>query len=466
MMKFLAKHNKIMSLKFLISKSVKWRILLLFISFSWVALAQPANTDNGFVVDKIIAKVDNYIVLKSELERAYQDYITNGGTPSQEARCQYLAILIRNKLMVAKAETDSVLVDDSQVDDNMQRRFDMILGQYGGSTQQIEAVYGKGVDQIKADLFDQIKEQLVVQKMQEEITKDVTVTPAEVKRFFNNIPKDSIPYLSAEVEISQIVRVAKVSTAQKEQTKNQLIDLRTRIVNGEDFATLAKKYSADPSVVANGGDMGFVGRGMMVPEFEAMSFKLKPGEISLPVETDFGFHIIQLLERRGNEYHSRHILMSPTPSDQDLRDATRYLDSLRSLIEKDSIKFTMAAKEYSDDVQTKNTGGYFSDPEGGTFLSVDELDPVVFFNIDTMKVGNISKPIAYRTDQQKDAVRILYYKSRIPPHQASLKDDWNKIEAYTLNEKKNRILYKWFEKARKDVFINIDPTYDYCGLLN
>jgi peptidyl-prolyl cis-trans isomerase SurA len=205
---------------------------------------------------------------------------------------------------------------------------------------------------------------------------------------------------------------------------------------------------------------------MMVPEFEAMSFKLKPGEISMPVETDFGFHIIQLLERRGNEYHSRHILMSPTPSDQDLKDASKYLDSLRTLIENDSITFTKAAKEYSDDAMTKNTGGYFSDPEGGTFLSVDELDPVVFFNIDTMKVGNISKPIAYRTDQQKDAVRILYYKSRIPPHQASLKDDWNKIEAYTLNEKKNNVLYKWFERARKDVFINIDPSYDYCGLLN
>jgi peptidyl-prolyl cis-trans isomerase SurA len=327
-------------------------------------------------------------------------------------------------------------------------------------------VYGKGVDQIKADLFDQIKEQLIVQKMQEEITKDVTVTPAEVKRFFNKIPKDSIPYLSAEVEISQIVRVAKVSAVQKEQTRSQLIELRNRILQGEDFATLAKKYSADPSVVANGGDMGFVGRGMMVPEFEAMSFKLKPGEISMPVETDFGFHIIQLLERRGNEYHSRHILMSPTPSDEDLKDASKYLDSLRTLIENDSITFTKAAKEYSDDAMTKNTGGYFSDPQGGTFLSVDELDPVVFFNIDTMKVGNISKPIAYRTDQQKDAVRILYYKSRIPPHQASLKDDWNKIEAYTLNEKKNNVLYKWFERARKDVFINIDPSYDYCGLLN
>lgn len=454
-----------MSLKFLISKSVKWKVLLVLMTITSAVTAQSTEDGKGFVVDEIIAKVDNYIVLKSELERAYQDYITNGGSPSQEARCQYLAILIRNKLMVAKAEIDSVMVDDEQVDNNMQRRFDMILGQYGGSSQQIEAAYGKTVEQIKIDLYDQIKEQLVVQKMQDEITKDITVTPAEVKRFFGDIPKDSVPYLSAEVEVAQIVRVAKVSTAQKELTKSQLIDLRERILRGEDFATLAKKYSADPSVVANGGDMGFVGRGQMVPEFEAMSFKLKPGEISMPVETDFGFHIIQLLERRGNEYHSRHILMSPSPSEKDLADASHFLDSIRTLIENDSMTFLKAAKEFSDDDQTKNTGGYFSDPDGGTYVSVDELDPVIFFNIDTMKVGNISRPIAYRTDQQKDAVRIFYYKSRIPPHQASLKDDWNKIEAFTLNEKKNRLLYKWFEKARKDVFINIDSTYDYCGLL-
>jgi peptidyl-prolyl cis-trans isomerase SurA len=452
-----------MSLKFLKSKEVKWKVTLLMLLVATSAWAQSGS--QGFTVDKIVAKVDNYIVLKSELERAYQDYITNGGSPSQDARCQFLAILVRNKLMVAKAEIDSIIVEENQVDNNLQRRFDLILGQYGGSQQQIEAAYGKSIEQIKADIRDQVKEQMVVQKMQDEITKDVTVTPAEVKRFFGKIPQDSIPYLSAEVEVAQIVRIAKVSDKQKDETKRQLIELRNRILQGEDFADLARKNSADPSVVANGGDMGFVGRGVMMPEYEAMCFKLKPGEISMPVESPFGFHIIQLLERRGNEYHSRHILMSPSPSDQDLAAATSFLDSIRSLILKDTLTFQKAAKEFSDDAQTKNTGGLFSDPDGGTFVSVDELDPVVFFNIDTMKVGSISRPVAYRTDQQKDAVRIFYYKSRIPPHQASLKDDWSKISDFTLNEKKNRILFKWFEKARQDVFISIDPTYDYCRLL-
>jgi peptidyl-prolyl cis-trans isomerase SurA len=441
------------------------RACLFFIVYFASLCSWAQSTPQGFTVDKIIAKVDNYIVLKSELERAYQDYLTNGGAPSQEARCQYLAILIRNKLMVAKAEIDSIVVTDDQVDNNLARRFELIMSQYGGSQQQIEAAYGKSLEEIKADIRDQVKEQLVVQKMQEEITKDVSVTPAEVKRFFNKIPKDSLPFLSAEVEVAQIVRTAQVSEVQKNETKQQLITLRDRILRGEKFEELAKTYSADPSVVANGGNMGFVGRGAMVPEYEAMCFKLKPGEISMPVESPFGFHIIQLIERRGNEYNSRHILMSPSPSEKDLQDAANFLDSVRLLVLKDSITFEKAAKKFSDDANSKSGGGYFADQEGGTLISVDELDPAVFFTIDTMKIGNISKPVVYRTDQQKDAMRIFYYKKRTPPHEANLTDDWNKIANYTLNEKKNRILFKWFEKARQDVFISIDPTYEYCRLL-
>jgi peptidyl-prolyl cis-trans isomerase SurA len=425
-----------------------------------------AQEETGFIVDKIIGKVDNYIVLKSELDRAFQDYLSNGGSPTSEARCQFLALLLRNKLMMAKAEIDSVEVTDSEVDGNTQRRMDMILAQYGGSPVDLENKFGKTLEQIRLELRDQIREQLVVNEMQRHITKDIAVTPAEVRRFFNRIPKDSLPFFSAEAEVAQIVTIAKVSEAQKEITKRELIDLRNRLLAGEDFATLAKKYSADPSVAVNGGDMGFVGRGMMVPEFEAASFKLKPGELSMPVETLFGLHIIQLLERRGNEYHSRHILMSPAPSPEDLEAAKKYLDSLRTLVIKEEITFQRAAKEYSDDTETKGNGGFFTDDDGGSRVSVDELDPVIFFAIDSMKVGSISAPLVYRTDTGKEAVRILYYKSRMPPHLASLKDDWQRIQNATLNEKQNRALEKWFDKARRDVFINIDPAYDYCGILD
>lgn len=433
-----------------------------------VQLAVPGHAQEtpGFVVDEVIAKIDNHIVLKSDLDKGYQEHLTNGGAPSQEVKCQYLAILIRNKLMMAKAEIDSVMVLDFEVDNNTQRRMDMILAQSGRSPDELEAIYGKPLEQIKAELRDQVREQMIVSKMEGTITEGLTVTPAEVKRFYNKIPKDSLPYFSAAVEVAQIVKIAESSEGQKQISRNQLLDIRSRIMAGEDFVTLAKKYSDDPSVTSNNGDMGWVGRGRMVPEFEAMAFKLKPNEISMPFESEFGFHLMQLLERRGNEYHARHILISPKPSDDDLKRASKYLDSLRNMIILDSIKFEKAAKEYSDDTETKGNGGFFTDQDGGQQLAIDELDPVVFFKIDSMKVGDISRPIVYRTNDQKNAVRILYYKSRIAPHQASLQDDYHRIQTATLNEKKNRILQKWFEKARLDVFINIDPNYDFCGILN
>jgi peptidyl-prolyl cis-trans isomerase SurA len=428
--------------------------------------AQKAD-DTGFVVDEIVAKIDNYIVLKSEVDRMYQDYLTNGNSPSQGARCEILALITRNKLMLAKAEIDSVVVLDAEVDVNTQRRMDIILSQSGRTPEELETLYGKTLEQIRAELRDQIREQMIVQKMEETITADLAVTPAEVKRFFNRFPKDSLPYFSASVEVAQIVKVAKTSAEQKAITRNQLLDIRSRILAGEDFAALARKHSNDPSVLSNNGEMGWVGRGRMVPEYEAVALgRLRPGEVSMPFESPFGMHILQLIERRGNEYNSRHILISPKPSQEDLKKATDFLDSLRTLVVNDSIAFEKAAKEHSDDVATKGNGGFFADADGGTRLTVDELDPVVFFRIDSMQVGDISKPIVYRTDDGKDAVRILYYKSRIAPHQASLRDDYHKIQVAALNEKKNKVLEKWFAKARQDVFINIDRTYDYCGIMN
>jgi peptidyl-prolyl cis-trans isomerase SurA len=428
--------------------------------------AQENEEATGFVVDEIISKVDNYIVLKSDLDRLYQDQLTNGRPPGQQLRCQLMAMLIRNKLMMAKAEIDSVMVLDAEVDANTQRRMDMILSQSGRSPDELEELYGKPLEQIRSELRDQVREQMVVNKMEDVMTDGLVVTPAEVRRFFNKIPKDSLPYFSASVEVAQIVKIAKVSEDQKNITRTELVALRNRLLAGEDWSTLAKKYSSDPSVITNGGDMGWSGRGRMVPEYEATAFRLKPNEISMPFESPFGFHIMQLLERRGNEYHSRHILISPKPSESDLAKASKNLDSIRTLIVNDSIKFQKAAKEFSDDVETKGNGGFFSDANGGIRLMVDELDPVVFFKLDSMQIGDVSHPIVYRTDDGKDAVRILYYRSRIAPHQASLEADWSRIQDATLNEKKDRILQKWFQKARKDVFISIDEAYDYCGILD
>lgn len=434
---------------------------------SWLAQAQATQPEgsSGFVIDKIIAKVDNYIVLKSELEGAYQNYLAEGNPASGNARCGMLNRLIVNKLLVAKAEIDSVTVSDEEVDMETDQRMQMILQNSGTSPEQLEQAYGKTLAEIKIELRDQIREQKLAREMTSKITKDLTITPAEVKRFFNKIPADSLPFYSSDVEVAQIVRVAKVSEVQKQEARQRLVDLRNRILGGENFNDLARKYSEDPSAQYNGGEMGYVGRGAMVPAFEAMAFKLREGEISQPFESPYGFHIMQLIDRRGNEYNSRHVLISAVPSANDIDRARQYLDSLRRKIVKDSIKFDVAAKEYSDDQATKGLGGYFTDQDGSTRISMREIDPVVYLAIDTMKVGSVSQPMTYRTEQQKDAVRILYFKNKLPPHQANLKDDWSRIQSAALSEKRDRILDKWFQKSRGDVFITIDPEFDSCNIL-
>lgn len=452
-------------------KTLKFTISILCCLLMTAAFAQPsaetkpATEPKTTVVDKIIIKVDNYIVLKSDLENAYQGWLANGNNPSEEAKCNILNSLVVNKLMVAKAEIDSIVVTDAEVDNNTQQRMQAIMQNSGNSPEQLERAYGKSLADIQAELRDQVREQLLGREMQMEITKGITITPSEVRKFFNKIPTDSLPFYSSDVEVGQIVKVAKVSDSQKEAARKRLYDLRTQLVQGANFEELARKNSEDPSVEYNGGSMGWVGRGAMVPSFEAMAFKLKKGEYSIPFESPFGFHIMQLLDRRGNEYLSQHILISATPSPEDLKRAEVYLDSLRTAIKEGKIKFDAAAKEFSDDQNTKQRGGFFADTDGGTKVSIKELDPVVYFAIDTMKVGNMSPPIVYRTDDGKDAVRILYFRTKLPPHAANLTDDWHRIQAAALAEKKDKALDKWFYKARADVFINVDPNYKQCGIM-
>jgi peptidyl-prolyl cis-trans isomerase SurA len=368
-------------------------------------------------------------------------------------------------LLVAKAEIDSVIVTDAEVDANTQQRMQAIIQNSGSTPEQLEKIYGKSLDDIQAELREQIREQLLAREMQVRITKDISITPAEVRKFFGKIPPDSLPFYSSDVEVAQIVKVAKVSAAQKEETKKRLNEIRAELIAGANFGELASKYSEDPSAKYNLGEMGYVSRGAMVPTYEAMAFKMKKGDISEPFESPFGFHIMQLIDRRGNEYNSRHILISANPSKADIDRTKEFLDSLRQEIQKGTIKFEEAAREYSDDQATKGRGGFFTDADGGTKISVRDLDPIVYFTVDSMKVGEIWKPIPYRTEDGKDASRIIYFKTKLPPHAANLKDDWNRIQSAALAEKKDKALDKWFMKARNDVFVNVDPEYKDCAIV-
>lgn len=446
------KQNRQMPLRFLIIS------LVLFGSTSL-----KAQESNGVVIDKIIAKVDDYIILKSELERAYLDFLSRGQARGSNAKCEILQQLVVNKMLVAQAEIDSIIVSDSEVNSNLDRRMGIMAQQFGGEA-EISKAYGKSIEQIRSEIFDNIKEQLTIQRMQSELTAEMKVTPSEVKKFFKNIPRDSLPYFSTEVSIAQIVKNPEPGFSQKEIVRNLLLDIRERIENGATFESMAKQYSQDPGSARRGGELGFFGRGELAPEFEATALSMKPGELSMPVETQFGFHLIQLQEKRGNTYRSRHILITPQPSQSDYEKTENYLDSLRLSILGDSITFQAAAKEYSDDQETSSAGGFFQDESGALRVPADQLDPNVFFTIDTMQVGSITRPLRFQQADGTYSYRIIFFKDKIRPHQANLEDDYQKIAAATLSQKQNIVLSEWFEKARNNVFIDIDAEYDYCDL--
>lgn len=448
------KQLEIMRLKFL--------IVSLF-GISLFATSQP--TQEGVVVDKIIAKIDDYIVLKSDLERAYLDYLSKGQPRTQEAKCQILENLVVNKMLVAKAEIDSILVLDAEVVGNLDQRMSMIMQSVGGSREEMEKAYGKSMEQIREELFEAIKEQMVIQRMQEQLTAGMEVSPAEVRKFFRKIPSDSLPYFSTEVQVAQVVKNPEPSEGQIEKARQQILDIRSRIISGStSFENMARRYSEDGSA-NQGGELPVYRRGEVDPAFEAASMTLEPGVLSEPVESKFGFHLIEVIWRRGNTFKTRHILITPKPSQDDFVKTENFLDSLRIEIVADSIEFQAAAKEHSDDQGTSSNGGFFSDNQTGSLrVSVEALSPEVFFAIDTMKIGNVSKPIRFQQPDGSYAYRILYYKEKVPPHLANLNDDYQKIAAAALNSKKNEKLNVWFLEAREAIFIDVDPEYDACDL--
>jgi len=420
---------------------------------------------NGLVIDKIIAKVDNHIILKSELELGYLDMITRGISVDDNSKCGVLEGLVLNKLLLAKSEIDSISVLDFEVERSLDNKLRYFISQIG-SEEKLEEYYGKSMEQFKDELRDQEKEQLLIQRMSESITEDVTITPGEVRRFFNRIPIDSLPFFSKEVVVGEIVMYPKAGQERKDQAKELLRALKERILSGESFNQLASQYSQEPAASRSGGELGFFRRGELAHEYEAAALYLQPGEISNPVETEFGIHLIQLLERRGNEYNSRHILRIPAPSQEDIQRTVNKMDSLWKMITLDSIKFEKAARDFSENKLTNINGGFMQDQTGSDRISVEQLDPNTFFTLDTMHVGSISPPIVYKDEAGKDAVRLVFFKNSIRPHRANLNDDWSKIRIAALNEKKQIVLDEWFEKSRFEVFIRIDAEYDNCNIMN
>ncbi|WP_227006341.1 peptidylprolyl isomerase [Rufibacter latericius] len=426
-------------------------------------MTQRAEAQQATLIDNIVAKVGGHIILRSELEFQHANAVGQG-YKSPNLRCEILRSLVQNKLLLARAEVDSVIVEESTITAELEGRLNQFVAQIG-SPEKLEAYYNKPMSEIRSDLRRSLKEQLTVQKMEREIAGKMKVTPKEVQQYFNRIPKDSLPYFSTEVEVGQIVKIAQIGTAQKQAAREQLEEIRKRILAGEDFAALARQYSQDPGSGAAGGELGFFKKRELVPEYEAAALKLQPGETSPVIESMFGFHIIQLLERRGEEFNTRHILIKPATAQVDMQQTARLLDSVRTLVSTDSMSFAKAAKEFSDDMATKGNGGMITLPNSPTtYIPVDKVDPSVFFVIDTMQVGSISGPLPYRTEDGKEAMRILYLKSKASPHQANMRDDYQKIAAAALADKRNKAISEWFEKNKETVFVDIVPDFKTCSL--
>lgn len=423
----------------------------------------------GQVLDKIVAKVDNYILLESDVQQTYIEAVAQSQQGiDPPTRCQIFESLMINKLMVAKAEIDSVTVTDAEVMLQVENRFNQVMQQFGGDEATLVEAYGKTGDQLKSEIEDVIREQLIVSRMRGKITEGLTVSPAEVKEFYNSIPKDSLPFFSAEVTVGQIVKKPDVDPRIKENMIAQLRKMKQDIFDGNaDFATLAKQYSEDPGSGPQGGDLGFFRRGELAPEYEATALGLRQGEISDPVETAFGIHMIQLLENRGTTFNTRHILLIPKASEEDLMKAEKYLDSLKREIQETRLDFARAAKDYSDDRGTSDNGGFFKDPATNSIrLTLRTLeDPVLYFTLDSMEVGSITPPMRFEDPREGWKVRILYYEAKYPAHRANLEDDYEKLKAATLRRKEEELLGKWFITAKEDVFIDVDPAYDRCNVL-
>jgi len=424
--------------------------------------------DSAMVIDQVIAVVGGNIILESEVEAQYMQYrMQEGGATgsSSTVKCSMLEMMLYQKLLLNQAELDSVEVSEDQVEAEMDRRLRHYIGLLG-SPEKFEEFYQKSILEFKDELRDQVKELLLVDEVQKTIIGELNVTPTEVKNYFRNIPQDSIPLINSEVEIAQIVKLPPVNKEEVDKVKNKLQELRTRVLNGENFVTLAILYSEDPGSAKNGGELGMFGRGEMYPAFEAAAFNLEKGAVSEIVETEAGFHILQMIERRGEYVNVRHILLRPKVSPMDLAKAKVQLDSIVSLIDKKEYTFEDAITKFSED-PSKNNGGLIINPMNGTTLfEADQLDPKVFFIIDKLEPGEISVPVQFQTEDAKDAYRILYLKKRTEPHKANLKQDYDKIKEWSKEEKKQELISKWIREKSELTFIKINGSYNDCVYVN
>lgn len=438
--------------------------LLLSLVLVFNLMVWPAKAQNNEVIDRIIAVVGQNMVMRSEFEAQRLNLMGQGMKKDEKLNCSVMEELLLQKLLLNQAQLDSLKVTEEQIQAEIDMRLRYFISQFG-SEERFEKEYGKTISQFKEEFHDPIREIKLIQAMQAKLSGDIAVTPSEVRVFFNKMDQDSLPFINSEIEVAQIVAKPVVSEAAKNETISKLNDFKNRVRKGEDFAAFAVLYSEDPGSAKSGGDLGLQRRGTFVPEFEAAAFSLAKGEVSEIIESPFGYHLLQLMDRRGEMVQVRHILLKPRTDPADLINARNKLDSIyQKILTVDTMTFALAAELFSDDEETRYNGGVLINPlTGTTRFEVSQLSPQVFFVADKLDIGEVSQPALAQLPDGNQVYRILKVLKRTEPHRANLKDDYQLIQAAALDEKKGAILQKWTDEKIQKTYIKIDESFSNCG---
>jgi peptidyl-prolyl cis-trans isomerase SurA len=419
---------------------------------------------NGQVrmIDQVIAVVGDKRILYSDVEEQYYQLLAQGEKTNADTRCQIFEQLLVQKLLINQAAIDSIEITESQVDGELDSRMRYYVNMMG-SEQKLEAYFKRSILEIKEDLRETIREQLLTDKMKREITGSISVTPSEVKSFYKSLSPAEIPYIESEFEINQILIYPKYSEKAIYEMREKLLDIRQRILNGESFATLAVLYSEDPGSATRGGDIGWSAKAELDPEYSKAAFGLKVGSVSKIVESSFGYHIIQCMDRTEDRVETRHILMKPKLTAEEKQLAYARIDSILTLVKADSLSFEQAAMVFSEDKDTRLNGGQVVNPKGGSRWKVDELIPRDYSMLRTMEVGEISQPYESIDTKGKPVIKVMLLKQRTNPHVANTQDDFNVLKEMAGTKKQTEIVNKWVEEKIQNTFIRIEPEYRNCN---
>lgn len=429
----------------------------------WITFLFSCTLSAQQVVDKVVAVVGEKSILQSDIYQQVLQAIQQGAEHNHELECEILEELLFQSLLIHQAKIDSLEVTDQEVEGELMNRI-QYFAQMTGGVDELEKFYGKKVSEIKDEFRPLIKERLLSQRMQQEITKDVKVSPRDIREFHNTIPADSLPLINAQIEVAHLVIQPQVSESLKRETRKKLEQIREEIISGKrTFASTALFESMDPGSKSKGGDFGWVKRGEFVPEFEAVAYQIPIGVVSEVFESTYGYHILEIYERRGEQYSGRHILIMPKVADSDLIKAKATADSLTKEIKAGTISFEDAVVKFSTDDETRhNKGLIYNTAQGTSKFDAKDMDRQLYVAVEDLKPGDVDGPSLMQTADGKYAYRIVKLLTEIPPHKANLEQDYQLFSNIALQKKQQDMINEWVKKKLYRTYVRLDDSYKAC----